>query len=58
MIYRSLDGLIILERIGLRSLTDVKDDENLSSMKFNRFEERVKQTLKLRDMAEEDLVLE
>lgn len=30
----------------------VKDDENLSSMAFNKFETRVKQTLKLRDKAE------
>ena len=30
----------------------VKDDENLSSMRFNKFEERIKETLKLRDKAE------
>ncbi len=30
----------------------VKDDENLSSQTFNRFEERVKQIAKYRDMAE------
>lgn len=31
----------------------VKDDENLSSMRFNSFENRIKETLKLRDKAEE-----
>ena len=31
----------------------VKDDENLSSMRFNLFENRIKETLKLRDRAEE-----
>ena len=30
----------------------VKDDENLSSMKFNRFDNRLKETLRLRDKAE------
>jgi len=30
----------------------VKDDENLSSMSFNKFEKRVKHTLRLRDKAE------
>ncbi len=32
----------------------VKDDENLSSMRFNKFEERIKETLMLRDKAEEE----
>ncbi len=32
----------------------VKDDENLSSQKFNRFEERIKETLKMRDKAENE----
>ncbi len=32
----------------------VKDDENLSSMQFNRFENRIKGTLELRDKAEEN----
>lgn len=30
----------------------VKDDENLSSMRFNRFEDRIKETLRLRDKVE------
>ncbi len=30
----------------------VKDDENLTSMRFNKFEKRVRQTLRLRDKAE------
>lgn len=32
----------------------VKDDENLSSQRFNKFERRVKETLKLRDKAEKE----
>ncbi len=32
----------------------VKDDENLSSQKFNRFEKRVVETLKMRDKAEKE----
>ena len=32
----------------------VKDDENLSSLQFNKFGERVKETLKLRDKAEKE----
>jgi ribulose-bisphosphate carboxylase large chain len=32
----------------------VKDDENLSSMAFNRFEKRVVETLKMRDKAEKE----
>ncbi|MEM2121048.1 MAG: type III ribulose-bisphosphate carboxylase [Candidatus Woesearchaeota archaeon] len=32
----------------------VKDDENLTNQKFNKFEERVKTTLKLRDKAEKE----
>jgi ribulose-bisphosphate carboxylase large chain len=32
----------------------VKDDENLSSMKFNKFEERIRLTLKMRDKAEKE----
>ncbi len=32
----------------------VKDDENLSSQSFNKFEERVKQTLRARDKAEKE----
>ncbi len=32
----------------------VKDDENLTNMGFNRFEKRVKETLKMRDKAEKE----
>ncbi|MCD6398722.1 MAG: type III ribulose-bisphosphate carboxylase [Candidatus Aenigmarchaeota archaeon] len=32
----------------------VKDDENLTSQNFNRFEKRVKETLKMRDKAERE----
>jgi len=32
----------------------VKDDENLTSMSFNKFEKRIAETLKLRDKAEEE----
>jgi len=32
----------------------VKDDENLTSMKFNKFEKRIIETLKLRDKAEKE----
>jgi len=32
----------------------VKDDENLTNQKFNRFEERVRKTLKARDRAEKE----
>ena len=32
----------------------VKDDENLSSQKFNRFEDRLKETLKLKEKAEKE----
>jgi len=32
----------------------VKDDENLTDQNFNRFEERVKETLKMRDRAERE----
>lgn len=38
----------------LGGLDFVKDDENLTSMKFNKFEERVKVTLKMRDRAEHE----
>ncbi len=63
---RPLVGTIVKPKLGLRSddhaavayeawvggCDIVKDDENLSSQEFNRFEERVKKTLKLRDKAE------
>lgn len=32
----------------------VKDDENLTSQKFNKFEKRVRETLKMRDKAEKE----
>ncbi|MFA4907953.1 MAG: type III ribulose-bisphosphate carboxylase, partial [archaeon] len=38
----------------LGGLDFVKDDENLTSMKFNKFEDRIKATLKLRDRAEQE----
>lgn len=33
----------------------VKDDENLTSMSFNKFEKRIEETLKLRDKAESEI---
>lgn len=65
---RPLTGTIIKPKLGLNAkehakvayeawtggLDIVKDDENLSSMRFNPFEERIKETLKLRDRAEEE----
>ena len=64
---RPLVGTIVKPKVGLDEkqhaavayeswvggLDVVKDDENLSSMSFNNFYERVRQTLKARDMAEE-----
>jgi len=64
---RPLVGTIVKPKVGLNEkqhaavayeswvggLDVVKDDENLSSMPFNNFYERVRQTLKARDMAEE-----
>ncbi|MBW2995985.1 type III ribulose-bisphosphate carboxylase [Candidatus Woesearchaeota archaeon] len=63
---RPLVGTIVKPKVGLThkqhakvayeswlgGLDIVKDDENLSSMSFNNFEKRVKDTLKLRDKAE------
>ncbi len=63
---RPLVGTIVKPKLGLHEkqhakvayeswmggLDIVKDDENLTSMSFNNFYERIKQTLKLRDMAE------
>jgi ribulose-bisphosphate carboxylase large chain len=63
---RPLMGTIVKPKVGLDEkqhadvayeawvggLDIVKDDENLSSMSFNNFYERVRQTLKARDMAE------
>ena len=65
--YRPLIGTIIKPKLGLDSQDHaevafnawvggcdiVKDDENLSSQKFNPFDDRVVKTLKYRDIAEE-----
>ena len=65
---RPLTGTIVKPKVGLDEkqhakvaydawsggLDIVKDDENLSSMKFNRFEKRMKETFKLRDKAEKE----
>ena len=65
---RPLVGTIIKPKLGLRTEDHaqvayeawvggcdiVKDDENLSSQSFNRFEERVSRTLESRDRAEEE----
>lgn len=63
---RPLIGTIVKPKVGLNEkqhadvayeawvggLDIVKDDENLTSMSFNNFFERIRQTLKARDMAE------
>lgn len=63
-----LVGTIIKPKVGLNEeqhakvayeawvggLDIVKDDENLSSMSFNKFEKRVVETLRLRDKAEKE----
>jgi len=63
---RPLLGTIVKPKVGLTAeqhakvayeawiggLDIVKDDENLSSMGFNKFEKRVQLTLKMRDLAE------
>lgn len=65
---RPLTGTIVKPKLGLnekehaQSAYDawcggvdiVKDDENLSSMVFNRFEKRVTETLRMRDRAEKE----
>lgn len=65
---RPFVGTIIKPKVGLNAkqhakvayeawvggIDIVKDDENLTNMKFNRFESRVKETLKLRDKAEKE----
>ncbi|MBC7130944.1 type III ribulose-bisphosphate carboxylase [Candidatus Bathyarchaeota archaeon] len=65
---RPLVGTIIKPKLGLRTVDHaqvayeawaggcdiVKDDENLSSQSFNRFEERISKTLESRDKAEEE----
>lgn len=64
---RPLVGTIVKPKLGLTSSQHakvayeswaggcdiVKDDENLTSMSFNKFKSRVKQTLKMRDKAEQ-----
>ena len=61
-------GTIIKPKVGLNEvehakvayqawsggLDIVKDDENLTSMSFNKFDKRIKETLKLRDKAENE----
>ncbi len=65
---RPLVGTIIKPKLGLKTLDHakvayeawiggcdiVKDDENLSSQRFNPFEDRVTKTLEMRDKAEEE----
>ncbi|MEM5829302.1 MAG: type III ribulose-bisphosphate carboxylase [Candidatus Aenigmatarchaeota archaeon] len=65
---RPLIGTIIKPKIGLKSDDHakvayeawvggcdlVKDDENLSSQKFNKFEERLKKTFKMKEKAERE----
>lgn len=65
---RPFTGTIIKPKLGLKErehasvayeawtggVDIVKDDENLASMRFNKFEDRIKETLKLRDKAEEE----
>ncbi len=65
---RPLVGTIIKPKLGLKTVDHakvaydawaggcdvVKDDENLSSQRFNPFEERVVATLEMRDRAEEE----
>jgi ribulose-bisphosphate carboxylase large chain len=65
---RPMVGTIIKPKLGLKTADHarvayeawaggcdiVKDDENLSSQEFNRFEERVVKTLECRDRAEEE----
>lgn len=64
---RPLVGTIVKPKLGLRTMDHakvaydawlggcdlVKDDENLSSQKFNKFEERLARTLEMADKAEE-----
>ncbi len=65
---RPLLGTIIKPKLGLNTKDHaqvaydawiggcdiVKDDENLSSQKFNKFDERLKQTFKMKEMAERE----
>ncbi|MGV9171667.1 MAG: type III ribulose-bisphosphate carboxylase [Promethearchaeia archaeon] len=64
---RPLLGTIVKPKVGLTEIEHakvcesawkggldiVKDDENLTSMKFNKFEERIEETLKRRDKVED-----
>jgi ribulose-bisphosphate carboxylase large chain len=66
---RPLLGTIVKPKVGLNEeeharvcgeawkggLDIVKDDENLTNMKFNKFGERIKETLKMRDKIENDV---
>ncbi|NVM36788.1 MAG: type III ribulose-bisphosphate carboxylase [Candidatus Lokiarchaeota archaeon] len=63
---RPLLGTIVKPKVGLNEIEHakvcgdawiggldiVKDDENLTSMTFNKFEKRIKETLKIRDKSE------
>ncbi|MHA2023259.1 MAG: type III ribulose-bisphosphate carboxylase [Candidatus Thorarchaeota archaeon] len=65
---RPLCGTIVKPKLGLTAkehakvayeawtggIDVVKDDENLTSMPFNHFKERIRETLKLRDKAEKE----
>ena len=65
---RPLCGTIVKPKVGLSAkqhaqvaydawvggLDVVKDDENLTSMRFNRFDDRIIETLKMRDKAEKE----
>ncbi|MFO8020522.1 MAG: type III ribulose-bisphosphate carboxylase [Promethearchaeia archaeon] len=65
---RPLLGTIVKPKVGLTELEHaevcesawkggldiVKDDENLTSMRFNKFEKRIEETLKRRDKVEEE----
>jgi len=65
---RPLLGTIVKPKVGLNEIEHanvcgqawsggldvVKDDENLTSMSFNKFEKRIKETLKIRDNVENE----
>jgi ribulose-bisphosphate carboxylase large chain len=65
---RPLTGTIVKPKLGLNEkeharvaydawvggVDIVKDDENLSSMKFNKFQKRLDETMKMRDKAEKE----
>ncbi len=65
---RPLTGTIVKPKLGLNAeqhagvafeawlggIDIVKDDENLSNMRFNKFEKRIKETLKARNKAERE----